>query len=422
MATFKRGKTWWTDFTQDSVRYRESLRTTNWQEALRREKNRIAEVASGRGLASHRQFAKWPFDKAVAHYLESRKLHLAARSIAKERELLSHPKRYFGSLPLVRLTPEMVREYLVKRKADGLSNATLNMVSGALRRLLKMAKRWHLFAEDVKRLPEESHIGRALTAAELSGLLKLAETRPEWATLRGAVVLAVNTTMRSQELKNLRWQDVDLFDRILTVRHAKTEAGKRVIPLNEDALFAMLGLLKQAQTAGADAADHFVFPACENGTIDPLKPQKSWRTAWRSLTRGIHCPACGEFQSAEPVCRNEKCKADNSKVKSPTAGLRFHDLRHTAITILAESNASEQTVMSIAGHVSRKMLEHYSHIRMDAKRHAVAALMAPKALPAGEPDYKGIVMGYDTNHGTTGNSEGTTTLQLTESNGGPGWT
>ena len=71
MATFKRGKTWWTDFTQDSVRYRESLRTTNWQEALRREKNRIAEVASGRGLASHRQFAKWPFDKAVAHYLES---------------------------------------------------------------------------------------------------------------------------------------------------------------------------------------------------------------------------------------------------------------------------------------------------------------------------------------------------------------
>jgi integrase len=405
VATFKRAGTWWMDNTIDGVRYRESLKTRNWQEALRKEKERVVEIASGRSSASHRQFAKWAFDKAVEHYIESRKLHLAERSIAKEKELLSHPRRYFGSLPLVRLTPEMVREYLVKRKADGLSNATLNMVSGALRRLLKMAKRWHLFAEDVKRLPEQSHVGRALTAAELSGLLKVAETRSEWATLRCAVTLAVNTTMRSMELKNVHWRDVDFFDRTITIRRSKTEAGQRVIPMNDDALFAMLSLLKQAQTAGADAPDHYVFPACENGTIAPLKPQKSWRTAWRSLTRGIHCPVCGEFQSAGVMCRNQECKADISKVKSPIMGLRFHDLRHTAITILAESNASEQTVMSIAGHVSRKMLEHYSHIRMDAKRHAVAALMAPKALPPGEPVFKGIAMSCDTIYGTNGNTE-----------------
>jgi len=219
----------------------------------------------------------------------------------------------------------------------------------------------------IKRLPEESHIGRALTAAELSGLLKLAESRPEWATLRCAVTLAVNTTMRSMELKNLHWRDVDFFDRIVTIRRSKTEVELRVIPMNEDAQFAMLGLLKQAQKAGADAPEHFVFPACENGTIDPLKPQKSWRTAWRSLARGIHCLACGEFQSAETICHNEACTADISKVTCSTAGLRLHDLRHTAIVILAEGNANEQTVMAIAGHMSRKMLEH-SRIRMDAKQ------------------------------------------------------
>jgi hypothetical protein len=78
--------------------------------------------------------------------------------------------------------------------------------------------------------------------------------------------------------------------------------------------------------------------------------------------------------------------------------------------------------MSIAGHVSRKMLDHYSHIRMDAKRHAVAALMAPKTLPSGEPVFEGIAMGYDTNQGTNWNSEGTTALQLAVSNGGPGLT
>ena len=51
--------------------------------------------------------------------------------------------------------------------------------------------------------------------------------------------------------------------------------------------------------------------------------------------------------------------------------LRFHDLRHHAITELAESQASDMTIMSIAGHASRKMLERYSHIRMEAKRRAL---------------------------------------------------
>jgi len=50
---------------------------------------------------------------------------------------------------------------------------------------------------------------------------------------------------------------------------------------------------------------------------------------------------------------------------------RFHDLRHTFISRLAESQASDSTVMALAGHVSRAMMERYSHIRMEAKRRAV---------------------------------------------------
>ncbi|HEX3968282.1 MAG TPA: tyrosine-type recombinase/integrase [Edaphobacter sp.] len=60
------------------------------------------------------------------------------------------------------------------------------------------------------------------------------------------------------------------------------------------------------------------------------------------------------------------CKASIAKLKSPFERFRFHDLRHQAITELAESKASDSTIMSIAGHVSRKMLAHYSHVRLDA--------------------------------------------------------
>jgi len=42
--------------------------------------------------------------------------------------------------------------------------------------------------------------------------------------------------------------------------------------------------------------------------------------------------------------------------------------------LLAESKASDQTIMAIAGHVSKKMLQHYSHVRLEAKRDALDAL------------------------------------------------
>jgi integrase len=58
------------------------------------------------------------------------------------------------------------------------------------------------------------------------------------------------------------------------------------------------------------------------------------------------------------------------KAKAGLKDFRFHDIRHTSITTLCESGASEQ----IAGHVSNRMLERYSHIRLAAKREAIEAL------------------------------------------------
>jgi integrase len=65
---------------------------------------------------------------------------------------------------------------------------------------------------------------------------------------------------------------------------------------------------------------------------------------------------------------------------------RFHDNRHTLITELAESGAGDQTIMDIAGHVSKQMLKHYSHIRMEAKRAALESIVKKQTgtLTAGQ--------------------------------------
>jgi hypothetical protein len=49
-------------------------------------------------------------------------------------------------------------------------------------------------------------------------------------------------------------------------------------------------------------------------------------------------------------------------------------LQQFLVTELAERGLSDQTIMAIAGHVSREMLNHYSHIRLEAKRQALAGL------------------------------------------------
>ena len=92
--------------------------------------------------------------------------------------------------------------------------------------------------------------------------------------------------------------------------------------------------------------------------VDLKRPMGSWRKGWRRA-----------------------CKA---------AGVHYrpHDMRHTFISRLAENpNVSEQTIKALAGHVSRLMLERYSHIRSQAKQAAIKALergaIEPNLQPTG---------------------------------------
>jgi integrase len=244
-----------------------------------------------------------------------------------------------------------------------------------LRRILKRAKLWARVADDIRPLKEPGTIGRALTEDDKQRLLRTAAMRPEWETAYLAAILCLNTTARGCELKGLQWADVDLFSRTLTIRRSKTAAGERTIPLTGVASSALARLRSRAESFGPVDPSHYVFAAFVpkfkfNDTkiigynlseYDPSRHINSWRTAWRSLTKKAGLP-----------------------------GFRFHDLRHCAITSLAESGAADSTIMAIAGHVSRKMLERYSHVRMEAKRTAMETLAQSSKMES-----------YDTNRDTT---------------------
>jgi hypothetical protein len=76
---------------------------------------------------------------------------------------------------------------------------------------------------------------------------------------------------------------------------------------------------------------------------------------------------------------------------------RWHDNGHTLITDLAESGAGDQTIMDIAGHVSKQMLKHYSHIRMEAKRRALESIVSKKDA-AGNGSQDDLAVASTTQH------------------------
>jgi hypothetical protein len=97
------------------------------------------------------------------------------------------------------------------------------------------------------------------------------------------------------------------------------------------------------------------------------------------------------------------------------AGLRFHDLMHHAITDLAETATSDSVIRSIAGHVSQKMLEHYSHVRLEAKRRPLDALATTRPETENQGDSE---RGHVTRNVSKSESEGMPAPQVFQNAGG----
>ena len=392
---YKRAGYWHLDVTVHGVRYREALDTTDRREALTLEKKRVAEILAGKAASkSGREFARKPFSEAADQFLEDRKPHVAARTYQLERNLLKPLRRFFGEGSLLRVRAENIAAYQRTRRATGITGRTLNMEIGVLRQMMKKAKVWGIVAEDVKLDRENTNpIAKVLTGDQKRLLFETAASNDGWMVAYCAAVLAVSTTCRGMELKNLRWRDVDLFERGILIQRSKTKAGLRAIPLNDDAMAALARLRKRAEYLGSAQPDHFVFPACERNVINPTLPQKTWRTAWRSLIKESARQA-GRDAAQNAFSAGHKlgvAKAAWRRAAEPFRKFRFHDLRHQAITELAEAGAPDATLMALAGHMSREMLEHYSHVRMEAKRKAIDSLSTGLIKRAPTEDLKPVL-------------------------------
>lgn len=333
---------WWYEFTIAGRRVRESTHSTRRTVAQTAETNRRA------GL--ERALAGLPTEKAeerirsvqdvVRPYVEHLSLNHRPATVVFSKSATKNVIRLLGPVLLLDLTEDRIRTYIKARLQEGASGRTVNAELGELSRAI--GRPWSHLWPRVKKLEERKDVGKALSVDEEQRLLEAAD-RNRSPNIRIMIRLALLTGMRAGELSQLTWRQIDFERRVVTVGLAKTAAGTgRQIPLNDELFRTLAGHAAWfVERFGESLPEHYVFPFGSPYPSDPTKPTTELKTAWETIR----------------VKAGVKC--------------RWHDLRHTLCTKLAELGVAESTMLSIMGHTSRAMLERYSHIRMAAKRTAL---------------------------------------------------
>ena len=159
------------------------------------------------------------------------------------------------------------------------------------------------------------------------------------------VLLALSTGMRQSEIMTLRWRNVLVEDGAnmgLLVMEKTKNGDARTSPLAEDAFTAVMALRDKAikNNAGRVPASQLLFPS---DTVEnkPVEIRKAWET-----------------------CR-KRAELDD---------FRFHDLRHTAGSLLAMSGASTREIAEVLGHKTMAMAKRYSHLTQKHLGSVVATM------------------------------------------------
>ena len=230
MSVYKRGEMWWYKFCFAGQMIRESSKSESKTVAKDAERVRRHELVESWNQIKKRALPP-TFERAGTAWLEAEKPHLAARTYEiYEVALRCHLKPVLGALLLCDIDANRIASCQARRKTEKASARTLNKKLQVLRQVLKRHKLWANLQGDVKFEREHNDVGKCLSREEEKNLLAASGSN---ALLNAVVTLALNTALRKNEIRTLRWSQIDFEKRMVTVGRAKTRAGSgRVIPLN----------------------------------------------------------------------------------------------------------------------------------------------------------------------------------------------
>jgi integrase len=297
---------------------------------------------------------------------------------AYERHLRLHVFPLIGRRRLVELQPTDIQRLYLDRVESGLSPTTVRHLHEILNKAFGQAARWGLISRNPAALVQPPHRAhhemRTLDPGQVRALLDaVADDR-----LEALYVLAVTTGMRQGELLALRWRDVDLATGRLRVTGTLfwPRGGTPAISEPKTARSR-----RQLQLSGA-AVSALRRHAARNATE---------RLAHAEWDDPIGLVFTNEF--GRPVdASNLRRSFTNLLLKAGLPRIRFHDLRHTAATLLLSGGVHPKIASEMLGHASVAFtLDVYSHVTETMQREAARTMDA--ILGESDPNRVGVNVG-----------------------------
>lgn len=202
----------------------------------------------------------------------------------------------------------------------------------------------------IEKLPTDDSKSRApFKREELEKLIENAPTE-DW---RGAIIAAATTGLRMMDVTNLRWSQVDLERRVISIIPRKTSRSKKMLQLP---IHDRLNDFIMTLPAGDDALAPLFGSLCDRraGGRDGLSKE------------------FGELMDALGISRTVQVI---DAVGDKSVSLKsFHSLRHTFVSSMANADVSQELRRKLAGHSSDAVNDIYTHTQLDTLRGAVDAI------------------------------------------------
>jgi len=281
---------------------------------------------------------------AMARYLAEVSPGKGDGAAAREKNTSKPIIQALAGYSLAAITPQLVAEYRDQRLSvpspktgKPLSGNTVRLELALLSHLFTVAiQEWgiglaHNPLAVVRKPKPAKGRNRRVTSEEHARLLAKCAKHSN-PMLHWIVVLAIETGMRRGEIVGLTRSQIDLRRRVIHLPKTKNGTARNV-PLTRTAV----RILEDAINSPVRPIDtDLVFWGDARDKVSDKRKPYDFTEAW------------------------EQARKDAGLVD-----LRFHDLRHEAVSRLVEAGLSDQEVAAISGHKSMQMLKRYTHLRAE---------------------------------------------------------
>lgn len=278
------------------------------------------------------------------NWLRNGKLHFSASHLVRVTAILKELDREFGKMPLAALTPDVLSKYQQSERAKGLKSATVNRKTEVVMAVLNFAVKQRRIAYNpcvgFQKFRSERLEMRFWTEQEVASFLEYTDRmhffggESRWVHI--VYLLAICSGLRAGEIWGLKAQDISPDGKVIRVQRQYNRVTKEMC----------LTKSRKSRTVPCPQFLHFEL------------------VSWIQREKILGDQTLFSNRQGKPICHDNFADRNFAKDLEAWGGkrIRFHDLRHTATTLLISKGVDIKTVKEICGHSDISTTMNYIHL------------------------------------------------------------